>query len=165
VGVYDKERFTWAICEMQSPSGGKRLPAVGRKRLQGDFQSSGQSRTIRTLLSLAAVEDLEIHQVGVKTAFLHGEVLEDIYIYAPEGAGYQKGTILKLRKSLYGIRQAPRVFYQLIREHLIIHGFLNIKSNTCIFTKVVNGNRIYIAVYVDDMLLFAKLLIARSKKF
>jgi hypothetical protein len=65
---------------------------------------------------------------------------------------------LKLRKSLYGIRQARRVFYQLVREHLINHGFLNIKSDTCIFTKVVNGNRIYIAVYVDDMLLFAKLL-------
>jgi hypothetical protein len=39
-----KERLTWAIYEVQSPSGGERFPAVGRERLQGDFQSSGQSR-------------------------------------------------------------------------------------------------------------------------
>jgi hypothetical protein len=58
----------------------------------------------------------------LKHAFLHGEVKEDIYIYAPEGAGYESGTVLKLNKSLYGIKQAPRVFNDLVKEQLTMNG-------------------------------------------
>jgi hypothetical protein len=70
----------------------------------------------RILLSLSAVKDLEIHQIDIKTAFLHGEVKEDISIYSPEGAGYESGTVLKLNKSLYSLKQAPRVFYDLVQR-------------------------------------------------
>jgi hypothetical protein len=86
------------------------------------FSPVVKAESIQTLLSLAAVEDLEVDQVDVKTAFLHGEVLEDISIYAPKGAGSEKGTILKLRKSLDGIRQAPRV------DKRFIHGWCSWKK-------------------------------------
>ena len=63
--------------------------------------------SLRILLSLAAVNDWEIHQLDVKTAFLYGELKEDIYVEAPEGLGYSDKTILKLNKSLYRLKQAP----------------------------------------------------------
>jgi len=113
--------------------------------------------SLRTLLSLAAVNDLEIKQMDVKTAFLHGELEEDVYIYAPEGAGYEPGTILKLHKSLYGLKQAPRVFNTVLNEHIVKEmGFKQCLSDPCVYVKMTNSGPVYLAVYVDDLIIIGK---------
>ena len=61
--------------------------------------------TVRALLSMAAAEDLELHQLDIKTAFLNGELEETIYMKQPEGGPIM---VCHLHKSLYGLRQAPR---------------------------------------------------------
>jgi hypothetical protein len=62
--------------------------------------------SLRTLLSLAAVHNLEVKQLDVRTAFLRGELEEDVFIYAPKRAGYAPVTVLKLDKSLYAWSKA-----------------------------------------------------------
>lgn len=119
-----------------------RLVARGFQQEQGRdfneiFSPVVKTESIRILLSFAAVEDYEIHQIDIKSAFLHGKVEEDIYIYAPEGAGFTDGTVLKLNKSLYGIKQAPRVFYEMVKDHLLSNGFNHTSSDHCVFVKVV----------------------------
>jgi len=58
-------------------------------------------------LAKAATEDLEIKQFDVKTAFLHGELKQDIWIELPEGPWPENERIIKLKKSLYGLKQSP----------------------------------------------------------
>ena len=81
-----------------------RLVARGFQQEEGKnfneiFSPVVKIESIRILLSYAAMEDYEIHRIDIKSAFLHGKVNEDIYLYAPEGTGYRRGTILKLNKS------------------------------------------------------------------
>ena len=66
--------------------------------------------TIRVLVALASMHNLVIHQMDVKTAFLNGELQEEIYMEQPEGfvlKGHEN-KVCKLIKSLYGLRQAPK---------------------------------------------------------
>ena len=66
--------------------------------------------TIRTLVALAVIHDLVVHQMDVKTDFLNGDLEEEIYMSQPEGCEVpgQENKVCKLRKSLYGIKQAPK---------------------------------------------------------
>ena len=65
--------------------------------------------TIRLVLGMVAAENLHLEQLDVKTAFLHGDLEEDIYMIQPEGfiAQGQENLVCKLKKSLYGLKQAP----------------------------------------------------------
>ena len=66
--------------------------------------------SIRIILAIAAVEDLEVHQMDVKTAFLYGDIDEEIYMEQPEG--YTNGNqVCRLKKSLYGLKQSPQCWY------------------------------------------------------
>ena len=72
--------------------------------------------TIRCIVAIGAIIDLEMHQMDVKTAFLNGELDEDIYMVQPEEF-LQPGNenfVCKLKKSLYGLKQSPRAWYQKI---------------------------------------------------
>ena len=77
--------------------------------------------SIRILIAIAAQEKWELHHLDVKTAFLNGEIKEDIYITQPEGFE-EKGKedhILKLQKALYGLKQAPRAWNSILNEVLL----------------------------------------------
>ena len=78
------------------------------------FAPVAKFASIRTLLALAAHQDYEIHQMDVKTAFLNGDLDVEIYMRQPEGfvvAG-QEELVCKLRKSLYGLKQAGRAWFE-----------------------------------------------------
>jgi len=66
--------------------------------------------TIRTLVALAAIHNLGVHQMDVKIAFLNGDLEEEIYMTQPEGCEVpgQENKVCKLRKSLYGLKQIPK---------------------------------------------------------
>ena len=66
--------------------------------------------SIRMLIAIAAINNLEIHQMDVKTAFLNGDLEEEIYMEQPEGfvAPGKEKKVCKLVKSLYGLKQAPK---------------------------------------------------------
>jgi len=117
------------------------------------FSPVMRHNSLRTLLAHAAVHDYEIKQMDVRTAFLHGELEEDVYIYAPEGSGVPVGSVLKLDKSLYGLKQAPRVFNNALNVHVESIGFKRCDTDPCIYIKETAKGPIYLAVYVDDLLI------------
>ena len=79
--------------------------------------------SLRLLLSIAAAQNWEIHQMDVKTAFLHGKLSDELYLAAPKGFDFPEGKVMRLKKSLYGLKQAPRNWYNTLSEFLISNGF------------------------------------------
>nr|GEU88987.1 zinc finger, CCHC-type [Tanacetum cinerariifolium] len=91
--------------------------------------------SIRLLLALAAIHDLVIHQVDVKTAFLNGDLDEEIYMKQPEGFvmyGHEN-KVCKLKKSLYGLKQAPKQWHQKFDEVVLSNGFSLNQADKLIF--------------------------------
>ena len=77
--------------------------------------------SIRVALGIAASQDLEVEQLDVKTAFLHGDLEEEIYMEQPEGFKVKgkDNFVCKLKKSLYGLKQAPRQWYRKFDSFMI----------------------------------------------
>ncbi len=121
------------------------------------FAPVSKHTTLRTLLSLAAAEDLELHQLDIKTAFLNGDLDETSHMQQPEG--YAEGgpnMVCHLRKSLYGLKQAPRAWNTRLKQELEGRGFTASGADAGLFTAQYKGSNIYILVYVDDILVAAK---------
>ena len=115
--------------------------------------------SIRVLLSFVAMHDLELEQLDVKTAFLHGDLEEEIYMKQPEGfvVSGKEHMVCRLKKSLYGLKQAPRQWYKRFDTFMVGHGYTRSKFDNCVyFRQYGNGSFIYLLLYVDDMLIASK---------
>lgn len=108
--------------------------------------------TLRLILALVAAEDYELHQMDVETAFLNATVEEDIYMRVPEGVDAPPGTVCKLKKALYGIKQAPHAWHAEIAHTLIVVlGYISSKLDPCLFTRpTMTGRQILFPLFVDD---------------
>lgn len=109
--------------------------------------------TLKVLLAVANHRDMHIHQMDVKSAFLNGELTEDIYMELPEGFK-QNNKVCKLNKALYGLKQASRAWNEKFNDFMIRNGFKQCNSDACLYVKVQNGITIYVLLYVDDILIF-----------
>ena len=111
--------------------------------------------SIRVSLGLAASLNLEVEQMDVKTAFLHGDLEEEIYMEQPEGF-LEKGKedyVCRLKKSLYGLKQAPRQWYLKFDSVMGEQGYKRSSSDHCAYIKRFSGDDfIILLLYVDDML-------------
>ena len=115
--------------------------------------------TITSLLTLANAHDLEVHQIGVKTAFLNGSVEHDVYMSQPEGFidPNRPNYVCKLNKSIYDLKQSARCWNSTLDEFLTSSGYQRSAADACIYIKQIknlNGkiSFVILAVYVDDML-------------
>ena len=115
--------------------------------------------SIRTVLGLASSFNLEVEQMDVKTAFLHGDLEEEIYMEQPEGFK-KKGKedfVCKLIKSLYGLKQAPRQWYKKFESVMGEQGYKKTTSDHCVFVKMFGDDDfIILLLYVDDMLIVGR---------
>ena len=111
--------------------------------------------SIRTLLAIAALHNLEIHQMDVKTAFLYGELEDEIYMKQPEGfvVPGQEHKVCRLKRSLYGLKQAPLQWNMKFDEVMLSNGFKINESDKCVYVKNSNNNYVIVCLYVDDMLI------------
>ncbi|GJX05256.1 zinc finger, CCHC-type containing protein [Tanacetum coccineum] len=104
-----------------------------------------------------AIHDLVIHQMDVKTAFLNGDLDEEIYMKQPEGfviPGHES-KVCKLKKSLYGLKQAPKQWHQKFDDVVLSNGFSLNQADKCVYSKFdASGKGVIICLYVDDMLIF-----------
>jgi len=112
--------------------------------------------SIRTLFALIAGHNAKVHQMDVNTAFLNSDIEETVYVEQPEGYEVpgKEDYVCLLRKTLYGLKQSPRAWFQLITTVLVDFDFQQCESDPCIFIhKNENGEHTYIALYVDDLLI------------
>ncbi|KAH9733860.1 Integrase catalytic domain-containing protein [Citrus sinensis] len=97
--------------------------------------------------------------MNVKTAFLHGNLEEEILMAQPEGF-VEEGTedmVCLLKKSLYGLKQSPRQWYLKFDEFMLNHNFSRSEYDNCVhFRKLNSGDQINLLLYVDDMLIACK---------
>lgn len=138
-----------------------RLVAKGYKQKEGldyfdTYSPVTRITSIRTLIAIAAIYNLEIHQMDVKTAFLNGDLEEEIYMEQPEGfivPGKEK-KVCRLVKSLYGLKQAPKQWHQKFDEIMLSNGFKINECDKCVYTKSTQHGYVIVCLYVDDMLIF-----------
>lgn len=139
-----------------------RLVAGGHRQQQGlDFDETFAPvcsyRTLRMLLAVAAREDLELRQFDIKTAFLNGELHEEVYIRQPHGAQLGRdGRVLRLHRALYGLRQASRAWNKRLEAELQGRGFVQSDSDPSLWILHGKGGVVLAMFYVDDGLVAAR---------
>jgi len=110
--------------------------------------------TIRTILAVAACRGWKVYQLDVKSAFLHGELIEVVYVEQP--LGYQKkdaNKVYKLKKALYGLRQAPRAWYRKIESYFVQENFEKCSHEHTLFVKNnSDGRMLIVSLYVDNFI-------------
>lgn len=108
--------------------------------------------TLRILLAIAVQCDMHIHQMDVKGAFLNGDLNEEIYMLQPVGFANGK-QVCKLNKSIYGLKQASRMWNEKFNNFMLRIGFKRCASEYCLYVKIEKDIRCYILLYVDDLLI------------
>jgi Reverse transcriptase (RNA-dependent DNA polymerase) len=114
--------------------------------------------SIRVLLSLVVMKGLELKQLDVKTAFLYGDLDEQIYMKQPEGFEItgKEDHVCLLKKSLYGLKQSPRQWYKKFDSFMVNLNFSRSNYDSCVYLKRLDdGDYIYLLFYVDDILIAA----------
>ncbi|GJR97833.1 retrovirus-related pol polyprotein from transposon TNT 1-94 [Tanacetum coccineum] len=111
--------------------------------------------SIRMILAIAALRNLEVHQMDVKTEFLNGDLEEEIYMNQPEGflAPIQEGKVCRLVKSLNGLKQAPKQWHQKFDHTMLESGFKINECDECVYVKDTSSGYVILCLYVDDMLI------------
>ena len=136
-----------------------RLVAKGFSQVEGldyteTFAPVAKMNSIRLVLSLAASYRWEVHQMDVKSAFLHGDLQEEIYMAQPPRFVQSNSSLVcHLKKSLYGLKQAPRAWYAKMDRFLLDSDFYRCHSDPNVYTKKVSNHLIILILYVDDLVL------------
>ena len=143
-----------------------RLCACGFMQQQGinyngTFTPVVRYDSLRIFLANVTVNDFEMQQFDVQTAFLYGNLEEEVFMELPEGANVvieasesaRKNVVCKLLKSLYGLKQAPRCWNKKFCAFLGRFTFEETDADKCIFVGNFNDTKVYLALFVDDGLI------------
>lgn len=170
---------TWDVCEcpkgikaltskwvfkLKPESEGKEVKYKARLVARGFLQQYGRDfdetyapvaklSTVRTVLAVANEKSYHIQQMDVKTAFLNGNLNEEVYMQAPDGFNIRPGLVCKLKKSLYGLKQSPRCWNNRFNNFILSLGFVRSQYDYCLYVKVKGADIVYLVVYVDDLLI------------
>jgi len=137
-----------------------RLDAKGYNQREGiDFKETfspvSTKDSFRVVMALVAHLDLELHQMDVKTAFLNRDLFEDVYMDQLDGsvASGKRHMVCKLRKSIYGLKQASRQWYLKFDNVVTSLSFKENVVDQCIYLKASGRKFIILVLYIDDILL------------
>ncbi|VVT44791.1 uncharacterized protein SAPINGB_P000535 [Magnusiomyces paraingens] len=137
-----------------------RLVCIGFSQVEGidyteTFAPVVRYETVRIVLAIAAQFGFQVHHMDVETAFLNGDLKEDIYMRQPKGfvVKGQESKVCHLKKSLYGLKQAPLCWNEKIHGALVKLGFIRNESDYGVYTKGSGSTMVIIALYVDDLLI------------
>ncbi|SGY55152.1 BQ5605_C006g03978 [Microbotryum silenes-dioicae] len=141
-----------------------RLVAQGNRQRDGiDFSETfapvARFSSIRCLLALAAANGYHVHQADIDKAYLHGELDHDIWMTTPRGFDFPSNKVLRLRRSIYGLKQAGRIWNRHIDTSLRSLGYKATGTDHCIYSHIDDQQRPhYIALYVDNLLIVSPVL-------
>ena len=137
-----------------------RLVARGFLQRQGIdyeevFAPVARLETVRVVVAHASLRGWKLHQLDVKSAFLNGDLQEEVYIDQPPGFVVKgsESKVFKLRKALYGLKQAPRAWNMKIDKSLTNLGFVKCRSEHGVYVKSGGEDIMMLCLYVDDLLL------------
>ena len=131
------------------------------------FSPVARYTSIITIIALAAKMKWKLHQMDVKTDFLNGVIEKEVYIEQPQGFEVEdmKYHVSRLKKSLYGLKQASRAWYGRIKSFLMSLVFTKSKADSNIYFKIMDNEPIILLLYVDDLFLTGEeKLITECKK-
>ena len=107
------------------------------------------------MLGIAAAKRWDIRQVDVKSAYLYGDLDEEIYMKPPPNYEVPNGNVLHLKKALYGLKQAGRQWYKSLKEQLKKFGLVQIVNDphTFVVQRMFASKlkTLIVPVYVDDL--------------
>jgi hypothetical protein len=137
-----------------------RLVAKGYVQRPGiDFEEVyapvARLESVRLLLAVAAQEGWEVHHMDVKSAFLNGELKEEVYVTQTPGfvvKGAEK-KVLRLRKAMYNLKQAPRAWNAKLDATMLVLGFQRSSSEHGVYTRSSGKSRLIVGVYVNDLII------------
>ncbi|GJU64020.1 retrovirus-related pol polyprotein from transposon TNT 1-94 [Tanacetum coccineum] len=157
-----------------------RLVARGYRQEVGiDFEESfapvARLEAIRIFLAFAAHMNMVVYQMDVKTAFLNGNLREEVYVSQPDGFvdKDKPNHVYKLKKALYGLKQAPRAWYDMLSSFLISQDFSKGSVDPTLFIRRDGKELLLVQIYVDDIIfaastpelydLFSKIMCSKFK--
>lgn len=155
----------WVFKVKKDPSGKivkhkARLVVKGYAQVQGVdydevFAPVARMETVRLLLALAAQGEWQVHHMDVKSAFLNGNLEEEVYVHPPPGFSDPKhsGKVLRLKKALYGLKQAPRAWNARLDQELKFLGFNRSVEEHAVYRRGTGNSLILVGVYVDDLII------------
>ena len=119
-----------------------RLEAQGYTQVEGiDFDESftpvARLESIQILLSIACIINFKLYQMGMKSAFLNGFLNEEVFVEQPKGFQdpHFLDHVFRLKKTLYGLKQASRAWYDRLTTYLLDHGFKRGQADRTLFVK------------------------------
>lgn len=107
----------------------------------------------RCILALATYKSWKIFQLDVNNAFLHGDLHQEVCMKLPEGIPNPRNQVCKLKKSIYGLKQASRQWFAKLVEPLFFYGFTQSKNDYSLFIKHNRSLITIVNAYVDDMII------------
>jgi len=119
------------------------------------FAPVARYMTIHLIIALVALQGWNLHEMDVKTMFLHGLIKEKVYVGQPEGFEIydRKSHVCRLKKALYGLKQAPQAWYERIDSYLTKLGFTRSEADPNLYFKVEDDKPLILVLYVDDLFL------------
>lgn len=123
------------------------------------FSPTANLTSVRVLMQKAAQENLILHQMDVKTAYLHAPIDYEIYMEQPEGYDEKSQTnekiVCKLEKSLYGLKQSGRNWNKMLHNYLCENIFVQNPADHCVYKRETEHGKVIILIWVDDLVIAA----------
>nr|GEZ81610.1 retrovirus-related Pol polyprotein from transposon TNT 1-94 [Tanacetum cinerariifolium] len=139
------------------------------------FSLVARLEAIRIFLAYVAHKNMVVYQMDVKTAFLNGNMWEEVYVSQPDGFVDQDNPnhVYNLKKALYGLKQAPRAWYDMLSSFLVSQDFSKGSMDPTLFIRRNGNDLLRVQIYVDDIIfaastlelcdLFAKIICSKFK--
>ncbi|CAI7786193.1 unnamed protein product [Closterium sp. NIES-54] len=149
-----QERNTWKVVPIGVARNKTILTGkwVFRVKTKADGTIDNRHTSLRILLAVAAMKKKKLRQIDVANAFLYAPVNAEIYVELPHGSHGEPNQVCQLQKSLYGIKQAPRLWQQYLHARLIRIVFKQLPHDQGMYRLSKDNDYILLIVYVDDLL-------------
>nr|GEX68329.1 hypothetical protein [Tanacetum cinerariifolium] len=134
--------------------GGKGISTRGGIDFEESFAPVARIEAIHIFIANAASKNMTVYHMDVKTAFLNGELKDEVYVSQPEGfVDPDHSThVYRLKKALYGLKQAPRAWYDTLSRFLLDNNFSKGDIDPTPFTRKTGKHILLVQIYVDDII-------------